>query len=121
MIITLGFSISMAPSRSVPAAESRASSISSHSREMCSRQGRLELRLEDSPYVELAVLIGAQRPTEAARSSMQAAHTLSMTVPTQDDVGWTWLSHHGTAPAPPRGTPAVPPACRGVVPERCRG
>ena len=28
---------------------------------------------------------------------MQAAHTLPMTVPTQDDVGWTWLSHHGTA------------------------
>ena len=36
---------------------------------------------------------------------MQAAHTLPMTVPTQDDVGWTWLSHHGIAPAPPRRTP----------------
>ena len=36
---------------------------------------------------------------------MQAPPTLPMTVPTQDDVGWTWLSHHGIAPAPPRGTP----------------
>ena len=115
-MIPSGFSISIAPSRPVPAAESRASSIRSHSCEMCSHQGRLELRLED-PYVG-AVLIGAQRPTEAARSSMQAAHTPPMTVPTQDDVGWTWLSHHGTAPAPPRGTPTpvnqVQPTSSGV-------
>ena len=38
---------------------------------------------------------------------MQAAPTLPMTVPTQDDVGWTWMS--GAS------------AYRGAVPERCRG
>ena len=47
---------------------------------------------------------------------MQAAPTLPMTVPTQDEVGWTWLSHHGIAPAPPRGTPTPASACRRAVP-----
>ena len=38
---------------------------------------------------------------------MQAALTLAMTVKTQDDVLWTWVSHHGIAPAPPRGVPTT--------------
>ena len=66
---------------------------------------KTQLRSEDA-YVG-AMLIGDPRPMEATRSSMQAAQTLVMTVPTQDDIGWTRLSHHGTAPAPPRGTPAA--------------
>ena len=70
------------------------------------------LRLED-PYVG-AMFIGAPRPTEALRSSKQADPTPAMTVPTQDDVGWTWLSHHCFTPAPPRGTPT-----RGMCRMRC--
>ena len=51
---------------------------------------------------------------------MQAAHTLPMTVLTQDDVGWTWMSHQrhcsGTTPRRAGGTAGAQRGGAGAVP-----